>query len=119
MIGCRKLIMPSSRNISGAGRIIWLTLLLMLQVPGASAEEGVRRAQALSFNCFTCHGTNGESPGQMKSLNTLPAAEIRDKLLAFKRDEGDATIMNRIAKGYSDEEIAIIAAYLAGLDSDE
>lgn len=51
----------------------------------------------------------------MKSLNTLSATEIRSKLMAFKRDENDPTIMNRIAKGYSDEEIAIIADYIAGL----
>lgn len=69
----------------------------------------------LSFNCFTCHGTDGKSPGNMKSLDTLSASEIRDKLMAFKRDEEDPTIMNRIIKGYSDEEIAIIAEYIAGL----
>lgn len=52
----------------------------------------------------------------MKALNTLSAREIRDKLMAFKRDENDPTIMNRIAKGYSDEEIAVIADYIGGME---
>lgn len=34
-------------------------------------------------------------------------------LLAFKHDQRPATIMNRIAKGYSDDELARIAAFIA------
>ncbi|MDZ7736651.1 MAG: hypothetical protein U5P41_11520 [Gammaproteobacteria bacterium] len=79
-------------------------------------EDSPRRAEALAFNCFTCHGTDGESPGRMKSLNELSATEIRDKLMAFRRDENNPTIMNRIARGYSDDEIAIIADYIANLE---
>ena len=90
--------------------------MLAVAGPAAAEESDDRRAEALAFNCFTCHGTDGRSPGAIKSLNTLSAAEIRDKLMAFKRDENDPTIMNRIAKGYSDDEIAIIADYIANLD---
>ena len=52
----------------------------------------------------------------MKSLRKLSATEIRNKLSAYKRDEKDPTIMNRIAKAYSAEEIALIADYIANLD---
>lgn len=100
-----------------------LIALLALAVAGPATaddarvpEENSRRAEALAFNCFTCHGTDGHSPGAMKSLNKLSATEIRDKLMAFRRDENDPTIMNRIARGYSDDEIAIIADYIANLE---
>ena len=93
-------------------------ILVLLTSAGPVGAEGNsdRRAQALAFNCFTCHGTDGRSPGSIKSLSSLSADEIRDKLLAFKRGENDPTIMNRIAGGYSDAEISIIADYIASLD---
>lgn len=96
----------------------YITALVILAASGQVSAEASdsRRAEALAFNCFTCHGTNGKSPGAMKSLDKLSAGEIRDKLKAFKRDENNPTIMNRIAKGYSDDEIAIIADYIANLD---
>ena len=96
----------------------FITALVILATTGqAGAEDSdSRRAKALAFNCFTCHGTDGKSPGAMKSLHKLSADEIRDKLEAFRRDENNPTIMNRIAKGYSDDEIAIIADYIANLD---
>ncbi len=103
--------------------ITWLSktslalALVLFIAPSSGAEDAVpRRAEALAFNCFACHGPHGEGPGEMKSLRTLSAAEIRDKLNAYKRDEKDPTIMNRIAKAYSDEEIALIADYIANLD---
>lgn len=34
-------------------------------------------------------------------------------MLAFKADTRDGTVMNRIAKGYSEEEIAVLADYLS------
>lgn len=91
-------------------------VLVVLSFSAGAQDAELRRAQSLVFNCFTCHGSDGKSPGTMKSLNTLPAAEIRDKLMAFKRNENDPTIMNRIARGYSDDEIAVIADYIADLE---
>ncbi len=35
------------------------------------------------------------------------------RLMAFKSGKREGTVMNRIAKGYSDAEIAAIAKYLA------
>lgn len=90
------------------GGLVFLTLSV------AAEDMDSARAQALVFNCFTCHGPDGSGPGAMKSLRDMTAAEIRDELMAFRRDENDPTIMNRIAKGYTDEEIDLIARYLAG-----
>ena len=93
-----------------------LALALFVALPSGAEDAAPRRAEALAFNCFACHGPHGEGPGEMKSLRTLSAAEIRDKLSAFKRDKQDPTIMNRIAKAYSAEEIALIADYIASMD---
>lgn len=71
-----------------------------------------RQTESLVFTCYTCHGPQGKSPGAIPSLTQLSAIEIRDKLVDFRQDLGEATIMNRIAKAYSEEEIERIAQYL-------
>ena len=42
-------------------------------------------------------------------------AADRPVLIEFKTDRRPATIMNRVAKSYSEEQIAAIADYLAAL----
>ena len=66
-------------------------------------------------NCYACHGqqaTTG-STGTVPRLNNLPARYLIDALRGFKYDKREGTIMNRIAKGYSDGELSAIASYLA------
>jgi cytochrome c553 len=49
----------------------------------------------------------------MRALGGMPAAEIAAKMTAFKSGKLSATIMDRIAKGFSDDEIRAIAAWYA------
>ncbi len=81
---------------------------------GDSAD--LRRAQMLSFNCFTCHGPAGQGAGDIPALAGRAADELKASLQAFKRGTEQGTIMNRIARGYSDAEIDIIADYFAELE---
>jgi len=78
-------------------------------------QPAERQIESLVFNCYTCHGTDGESPGEIPSLKGKSAEKIKEKLLAFRQDQDDPTIMNRIAKGYSEDEINRIADYLAAI----
>ena len=93
--------------------MLGLPLLLLLHSGIAAAEQ--RSTEALTFNCFTCHGTDGRSPNAVPTLNGKSADYLLRRMLGFKRGEGDPTIMNRIAKGYTDEEIGRITAYIAKL----
>lgn len=96
--------------------IIGLFISPLLFLTSASfAEANDRQIESLVFTCYTCHGPEGESPGSIPSLNELSEKEIIEKLIAFRHDQEDPTIMNRIAKGYSEDEIAAIAEYLANL----
>lgn len=69
--------------------------------------------EALSFSCYTCHGPGGRSPAAMPSLQGKHADYLLRRLLEFKQGKGHPTIMDRIARGYTDEELEAIAAYLA------
>ena len=81
-----------------------------------NAGETTRPAQTIAFNCFTCHGTDGQSTGEIPSINGTSQRDLRTKLIEFKNDEGKPTIMNRIIKGYSDDEIDRVSEYLSTLD---
>ena len=85
---------------------------MLLASSGLGADE-LSATRALVYNCFTCHGTDGRSPGAIHSINGKSEKFIRSKLTEFKTDQSSGTVMNRIARGYTDEQIARIAVYLA------
>jgi cytochrome c553 len=71
-------------------------------------------ARAIAFNCRICHAESLlDSEQSIPSLKNLSAQQIRQALLNFKYDHQSATLMPRLAKGYSDEELAAVAEYLS------
>ena len=97
-----------------------LVMALALGVAGmgvAHAEKlDAQRIYNLSLaaTCAACHGTNGVNAAGdlMHPINHLTANQIQELVLAYKNDERSATIMHQLAKGYTDEQIAIIAQVL-------
>ena len=73
------------------------------------------RGEILANPCAGCHGTDGASPGSIPSINDMDAEDIKEELMEFKSDQKKGSIMNRIAKGYSDEEIDLIAKHFAAM----
>ncbi|WP_334189237.1 c-type cytochrome, partial [Noviherbaspirillum sp.] len=71
--------------------------------------------------CAACHGTDGqpERGGSLPALAGQPKESLIASMRAFKTGAREATIMHQIAKGYTDEQIALIAGYLASLKKPE
>lgn len=69
--------------------------------------------EMLSHTCAACHGTNGSSVAFTPSIAGNSEEYFIDSMKAFKSGERKATVMDRIAKGYSDDEIAKMASYFA------
>ncbi len=68
----------------------------------------------LSNTCAGCHGTDGASVGPaIPSIGGMSATYITDMMNAYKSGDTNSTIMGRIAKGYSEDEIGAIANYFA------
>jgi cytochrome subunit of sulfide dehydrogenase len=63
-------------------------------------------------SCSGCHAANGKTDGPVPSLRGRDPAELIAAMRAFRTGERPATVMDRIAKGYSDAETAAIAAWL-------
>jgi cytochrome subunit of sulfide dehydrogenase len=70
-------------------------------------------ARNLAATCANCHNTTGRSvtgtPAIAGQSRELLAKALRD----FKEGKRTATIMHQLAKGYTDEQLELIAAYFA------
>jgi sulfide dehydrogenase cytochrome subunit len=67
----------------------------------------------LAATCANCHGSNGQARGDMRPLAGVPADRLLAQLADFRSGAMPATIMHQIAKGYSEEQLRLIAAYFA------
>jgi len=67
----------------------------------------------LASGCANCHGTNGKSVGIVPPLAGLDRDYIVLQMQDFKRGRRPSTVMHQIAKGYSDEQIELMAEYFA------
>ncbi|HKW37623.1 MAG TPA: c-type cytochrome [Burkholderiales bacterium] len=67
----------------------------------------------LAAACASCHGTNGVSRAGMPALAGRDAAEIARLMQEFKAGLRPATVMQQIARGYSDGQVEAIAAYFS------
>jgi cytochrome c553 len=87
---------------------------LALAAIGAHAQPAdALQARSMAASCANCHGTNGNAQAGMIPLAGMPGAEIVRKMQDFKSGRQTATIMHQLAKGYSDEQIAALAAYFS------
>jgi cytochrome c553 len=81
--------------------------------PLAASAQDANLARNLAATCANCHGTNGQARGDMKPLAGVPAGKIIAAVADYKSGAQPATIMHQIAKGYTDEQIKLVAGYFA------
>jgi cytochrome c553 len=63
--------------------------------------------------CSGCHPSSARSPSPVARLAGRDRAEIVKAMQEFRSGERAATVMDRIAKGFTDDEIQAIAAWYA------
>ncbi len=70
---------------------------------------------SMAGGCAMCHGTGGfpAAGSSVARLAGRPADSTLDAMKGFKEGRREATVMHQIAKGFSDAEIAALAAYFA------
>ena len=71
-------------------------------------------AVMLANTCAGCHGTNGSSVGPATpTIAGMATDTFVEGMKAFREGTRPATIMTRIAKGYTDDEIKAMAGVFA------
>jgi len=91
-----------------------IVALVMLTAFGATAQNaGPNPGRAIAASCANCHGTNGVSIGPVPSLAGAAKGDLATKMQEFKSGKRTGTIMPQLAKGYTDEQIDLAAAWFA------
>jgi len=64
-------------------------------------------------SCSGCHPAGANTTTSISRLYGRDAGEVTAAMAGFRDGSLPATVMNRIAKGFSDDEMRAIAAWLA------
>jgi len=86
---------------------------LMLASTAAGAQTDPLQVRSWAAACANCHGTNGRAEQGNVSLAGGDKNDMLKKLMDFKSGAKPATIMHQISKGYTDAQLASIAAWFA------
>ena len=97
----------------GAVALAGAVAVVAAVAPAAALAQDITLARNLAATCAGCHGTNGQARGELPSLQGVAADKITATMADFKSGARPATVMHQIAKGYTDEQIKLLAGYFA------
>ena len=81
---------------------------------GGAAFAATPSASMLGNTCAGCHGTNGSSNGPATpTIAGISSEYFIETMEAYKDGSRPSTIMTRIAKGYTEEEIKLMAEFFS------
>jgi cytochrome c553 len=92
-----------------------ITALGLLAASSFTHASDPNLARNLAATCANCHGTNGHAVkgAGIDALAGMEKSKTLQKLSDFKSGAKPASIMHQIAKGYTDEQIDLIATFFA------
>jgi len=89
--------------------------IALLGMGTALAGGDAAAGEGKAATCAGCHGAAGEGMGENPTLAGLAEADIVAALQAYKSGERENAMMQMFAGQLSDEDMADLAAYYAGL----
>ena len=96
-------------------RIHTVAAFCLLAAVSVSHAADPNLARNLAATCANCHGTNGHAlkGAGLDPLAGMEKAKTLQKLAEFKSGDKPASIMHQISKGFTDEQLDLIATYFA------
>ena len=85
-------------------------------VPAQPADgPAALRTRGLAAQCAQCHGTDGRAlPGaEVQGLAGMPASKFVEQMKAFRSGSRPSSVMQQLAKGFSDAQVDQLARYFA------
>ena len=91
----------------------WRWVRLLPLALGIATAAAAAEPPPGASSCSGCHPPAASSETKVPSLRGQDPADIVAATQAFRSGERPSTVMGRIAKGFSDEEIRAIALWVA------
>lgn len=82
---------------------------------GAAAKGDAALGEYLSSTCVTCHQLSGRVTGGVPAIVGWPDEQFVAVMDSYRKKERDNQVMQSIAAGLSNEDIAALAAFFGGL----
>ncbi len=98
---------------AAAPAVALAAVLLAGALPARAADPDAGRY--LAATCAGCHGTDGRSTGSdgIPSLAGQSRSLLIEQMNAFRAGTRKTTVMQQIARGYTDAQIAQLADFFA------
>ena len=87
--------------------------ILLLFTTACATRAVDKHSRNMAASCAACHGTNGHSAGGAPILAGLEKTYFITQMQNMKSGTRPTTVMNKHAKGYSDEEISMLADFFS------
>lgn len=92
--------------------LITLLAVSMSPLALANGQNPIASGADMAWQCAPCHGTNGqEFLEAMPPLAGMPAKQFTKAMIAYREGTRAAIIMDRVARGFTDEEIHAMAEW--------
>jgi sulfide dehydrogenase cytochrome subunit len=97
---------------SSLHRLVGAAVVLGAAIAAGPVSAVENKAEILADTCAGCHGTDGSSHGPVTpTIASLSKDYFISSMRDYKSGTRPATVMDRIARGYSDEDIEAMAAW--------
>lgn len=101
-------------NFRHRSRVLVITHVIAFSALVDAKEPEDTRARSLAATCASCHNRVPAGGGALRSLTGVPRQELILAMQSFKAGTRPATVMQQLAKGYTDAQIDTIATWYAG-----
>jgi cytochrome subunit of sulfide dehydrogenase len=86
----------------------------LFHLANAAAQEPRGAGRNLAAGCAICHGTEGRPAAKdLAALAGMPKETMVRQMADFRDGKRPATVMQQIAKGYTEPQIEAMAAWFA------